>query len=165
MIAQALNDQIAAELFSANLYLSFYAHFASESYDGMGAYMLSKYNEESEHANVFIDYMISRQMEVTLQSIDAPERKNFLSCKELFILAFEHEKRITARINKLLQIAMDENDFATVSFLKKFVDEQVEEEDEAFSYVQKLIRIDDDVGALDFFDHELFEEYSKKSNG
>ena len=52
-----------------------------------------------------------------------------------------HEQYVTSRIYKLVDMAMAEKDYASLSMLKWFVDEQVEEEDNASSIVAKLERL------------------------
>jgi len=50
---------------------------------------------------------------------------------------------------------MDERDHATISFLKWFIDEQVEEESTLNGVIKKLERIKDDSSALYMLDTEL----------
>lgn len=163
MIEKALNNQITAELYSSNLYLSMSVFFSSMDYDGMAGYMQVKAEEEREHALEIVGYMIRRQMKIELQVIDAPQIV-FNDVLSAFRAALAHEQKVTAMVNNIAQLAMENGDNATLSFIKKFIDEQVEEEDEAFSYVQKLLKIQNDNGALCFFDHELGEKSSGKVN-
>ena len=163
MIEKALNNQIAVEMYSSNLYLAMSMFFSSKDYDGMAAYMMEKSEEERGHALEFAAYMIKRMMNVELQAIDAPQIV-FNDVLSTFVAALAHEQKVTAMINNIAHLAMEGGDNATMSFIKKFIDEQVEEEDEAFSYIQKLIKIQNDNGALCFFDHELGEKSSSKVN-
>ena len=50
---------------------------------------------------------------------------------------------MTALINDLYALALQENDFATQSMLKWFIDEQVEEEENAQEIIDKLRMIGD----------------------
>ncbi|MBL3199912.1 ferritin, partial [Klebsiella pneumoniae] len=65
-----------------------------------------------------------------------------------FEVALEHEREVTKRIYNLTDIAWDEREHATITFLKWFVDEQVEEEASFDRIIQKLKRITSDSNAL-----------------
>lgn len=47
---------------------------------------------------------------------------------ELVQLALKHKQFVTSRINRLMDMANEERDYAAISFLKWFADEQIEEE-------------------------------------
>ena len=60
-------------------------------------------------------------------------------------------------INNLVDVARGEKDKATESFLKWFVDEQVEEEDSARTITEQLAMIGDSKNGLLMMDHKLGE--------
>ena len=62
---------------------------------------------------------------------------------------------VTSRIDLLMSIANEEKEFATVSFLTWFVDEQVEEEESFGALVDKLELIGDNGPALLVLDAQL----------
>ena len=66
-----------------------------------------------------------------------------------------HEQKITGLINKLVEVAMLEKDFATNNFLQWFVTEQVEEESNVEELIQKLEMIGDNKSGLYMLDNEL----------
>ena len=72
-----------------------------------------------------------------LPAIEAPEW-NYESVLKVFEFSLEKEREVTKSIYGLYKIAKDESDFATVSFLKWFVDEQVEEEKVVSDMIDKL---------------------------
>lgn len=74
---------------------------------------------------------------------------------EAFEAAFAHEQHITSRIDGLMTLAVSEKDYASQSFLKWFVDEQVEEEAHADEVVQKLKMTGGAPGGLYIIDREL----------
>ena len=49
-LQNAINDQIIAEMWSANLYLSMSFYLEKEGYDGMSHWMKRQSQEELEHA-------------------------------------------------------------------------------------------------------------------
>ena len=67
----------------------------------------------------------------------------------------EHEQVVTARINNLMAIAKEERDYASESFLQWFVDEQIEEEENARDIIDILEKIGDNKYGLYEYDKEL----------
>ncbi|WP_406541073.1 ferritin-like domain-containing protein [Clostridium ljungdahlii] len=62
--------------------------------------------------------------------------------------ALTHEKKVTARIYNLMDLATEEKEHATASLLKWFIDEQIEEESTFSKIVKKLDKISDNSAAL-----------------
>jgi ferritin len=86
----------------------------------------------------FYNYLVERGGKVVLKPIDGP-KTDFKSAEEIFAYSLNHEKFVTDRIHKLMDLSVQEKDHALVSFLKWFIDEQVEEEatfDKALSRVK-----------------------------
>ncbi len=74
---------------------------------------------------------------------------------EVFKDTLKHEQKITGLINKLVDVAMLEKDYATHTFLQWFVTEQVEEEANVEELIQKLEMIGDNKSGLYMLDNEL----------
>lgn len=89
-----------------------------------------------------------------MDGIPTPEN-DFESIIDVFKKAIEHERKVTERIYNLMNIAMEEKEHATVSFLKWFVDEQTEEEAMFNKIIKKLERIKDDPNGIYMLDAEL----------
>ena len=66
-----------------------------------------------------------------------------------------HEQKVTSLINDIYKIAVEENDVATQSMLKWFIDEQVEEEMHATEMIDALKMIGDNGYGLYMLDKEL----------
>ncbi|MBM3129598.1 MAG: ferritin [Chloroflexi bacterium] len=133
----ALNEQINKEYFSAYLYLSMSAYFESVNLPGSAKWMRAQHGEEQEHALKFFDYVNDRGGRVTLKAIEQPQVE-FKSPVATWEMVLEHEKKVTASIHKLYEIALAEKDYATQSLLKWFIDEQVEEEKNATQMVERF---------------------------
>ncbi len=153
-IEQELNKQLNRELFSAYLYLSMAAYFESENLRGFAHWMKVQAKEEITHAMKFFDYIIERGAKVLLEKIDIP-KISWNSVFEVFKDAYEHETKITNFIYEILNLSKNERDYATESFLKWFVEEQVEEEAQTLEIVQKLEKIKDSFTTLLILDHHL----------
>jgi ferritin len=136
-VLDAINNQINFELSSAYLYLSMAAHFEAENLSGFANWMRIQYKEETGHGMKFFGYVYDRGGKVTLKAIPQPATK-FKTPFDIFKMVLEHEQKVTASINSIYELAMKEKDFATQSFLKWFIDEQVEEEKNANDIINLL---------------------------
>jgi len=113
-------------------------------------------DEEMIHARKIYDFINERGGRVILSGIEKPKNE-WDSNLEVFEDSLAHEEKITAMINKLVSLADEEKDYATKSFLKWFVDEQVEEEDSVGEIVDKLKLVGDSTQGLFMMDDKLAE--------
>ena len=74
---------------------------------------------------------------------------------DAFKATLEHEQKVTALINNLYTLAMEEQDYATRDRLNWFVTEQVEEEDNCRTLIDKLRLIGDNGMGLYMLNTEL----------
>ncbi len=155
-VVKALNKQINAELYSSYLYLAMAAHFEGNSWMGFAQWMKVQAREENTHAMKFYEYVFERGGRVVLSGIEAPA-KEWKSPLAAFEAVYAHEVKVTSLINDLLKVAREEEDAATESMLKWFIDEQVEEEANAMLIVEKLKLIKDFTNGLLMLDHSLGE--------
>jgi len=153
-IEKALNEQVNAELYSAYLYLSMEAYFKSLNLAGFATWMRVQTQEELFHATKFYDYIHERGGRVLLKGIGGPDTQ-WKSPLHAFESAYEHELKVTALINGLVDLAIKEKDHATNNFLQWFVAEQVEEEDNTSGVVQQIKLIGEAKGGLFMLDREL----------
>ena len=153
-IQDAINAQINAELWSAYLYLAMGMHFESEGRAGIANWFRIQFKDEQAHAEIFINYLNSRGGRVVLKPIDAvPE--SWESPLAAFEATLAHEQKVTALINNLYALAEAEHDYATRGKLDWFVSEQVEEEETATNFIERLKLIGNDGLALYMLDQEL----------
>lgn len=150
----AINGQIVKEMFSSNIYLSMAAYFEDENFPGFANWMRIQSQEEMEHAMKMFDYLINRGAKPIIGQIDKPE-DNWENPLHVFNDALAHEKKVTAWINELYELAIEDKDYATQSFLKWFIDEQVEEEASTTEIVERLKLVKDNPGGLFMMDREL----------
>jgi ferritin len=150
----AINKQINAELYSSYLYLSMAAYFESISLAGCAHWMKIQAKEENTHAMKFFDYIYDRGGKVTLTAIAAPKTE-WQTPLAAFEEVLTHENKVTALINDLLKVARNEDDTATESMLKWFIDEQVEEEKNAMQIVELLKVVKDAPMGLIQLDRQL----------
>ena len=146
-----LNEQINKELYSAYLYLSMSAYFESVNLPGSAKWMRVQHDEERVHALKFFDYVNDRDGRVTLKVIDQPPA-DFASPLAVWEMVLEHEKKVTGLIYKLYEQAVKENDYATQSLLKWFIDEQVEEEKNVTLMLERFKQAGNQPATLLLFD-------------
>ncbi len=153
-IQAAMNNQINAELHSAYIYASMSAYFADKNLNGFANWMRIQAQEEMVHAMKFFDFVIERRGRVLLQPVEGVPT-DWAGPLAVFENALAHEQKITGMIHDLVNLSVKEKDHAADSFLKWFVDEQVEEEANADYVVQQLRMIGDSAAALFMFDREM----------
>lgn len=148
----AINAQINAEMYSANLYLSMSVHFAQQGLNGFANWFRVQYNEELGHAQEMMEYVITRGGKVKIGAIDAVQTE-FDSPLAIAEQAYEHECLVSSKIEELVRIASTEKDMASQDFFWKFIREQVEEEATASHLVEQLRMVTG--GGILFLDREL----------
>lgn len=68
----AFNDQIELEFYSVHAYLSIAAYFEDLNLPGFVNWAKIQFQEETEHAMKFFDFVHDRGNRVTLHGIDRP---------------------------------------------------------------------------------------------
>jgi len=153
-LQKAINEQIIAELESWYLYLSMAAYFESNNLKGFAHWMRLQAEEEKGHAYKLYDHMIDRGGRVVLTAISAPQ-VDFKSVEDVFKRTLDHERMVTARINKLNELALGEKDFAASAHLQWFVSEQVEEEATAEHILNQIRMVESKPGSLFYIDRHV----------
>ena len=153
-VYKVFNEQVQAELYSAYMYLAMSVHLEDENFKGMAHWMRLQYEEEREHAFRLMKFMQERGVKPELLQIDMPPAE-YGTPLEVFSKALEHEKYVTSRIHEMYEVAMKEKDYAAMSHLLWFIDEQVEEEDQTREIVDKLTMVGDNMNGLFVIDSQL----------
>ena len=153
-LQKAFNDQLNREFFSSYLYLAMAGYFESIDLKGFANWMRVQVDEERFHAMKFYDYIVNRNGVIVLGQIDRPDQ-SWDSPLKAFLKTLEHEEFITRNINELADLSLSQKDHAAHSFLKFFVDEQVEEESNVHDIIGKLKLIGDSASGLFMLDNEL----------
>ncbi len=150
----AINNQIRAEIYSANLYLSMSAYCEAKGLKGFASWLRVQYQEETFHALKLFDYLKGRGGNVRMLDIPAPPQE-FGTPLQVFEEVLKHEEHVTSLINELYELSIAEKDFAAQIFLQWYVNEQVEEEANATDILAKLNVIGNNSEALLYLDKEL----------
>lgn len=155
-VQDEINDQIQAEFQSAWLYLAFAAWFEGKNLDGFAHWMRMQWKEEQEHGMKFYDHLLRRGGEVELKELSKPAI-SAENVREVFEKVLEHERFITKSIHSLYDLAKEEDDYPLQTLLHWFIDEQVEEEENAQSILERLKMIGEEGSSLYVLDRELSE--------
>ena len=158
-VQDALNEQMKHEFYSSYLYLSMSAYLDGANLPGLAKWMRAQAREEAVHAMKIFDHLLDRGGKIQLQPIGRPPAE-FTSPREVFDQAHRHEKEVTASINGLYGLAVDERDFASRVFLDWFVQEQVEEEKTSGLLAEQLRMVGEDRPGLLMLDRELGQRRS-----
>lgn len=153
-IEQAINEQIKWEMYSANLYLSMSAWLQDEGLSGFANWMRVQYQEETDHALKFYDFVLSRGGKATVSQIDAPP-STWDSVLDVFEATLAHEQEVTRRINELTYLTKEVKDFASDIFMQWFVTEQIEEEENVRDILNKLRLIKGEGQGMLMLDQEM----------
>jgi len=153
-MAEAMAEQVNAELYSAYLYLSMNSYLASVNLTGMASWMKMQAQEELLHGMKMYNFILERGGRVILKQIAQPTSA-WDSPLAVFENVYAHEQKVTGLINNLVNLAQDERDHATNIFLQWFITEQIEEEANASGIVHKLQLIGNDASGLFALDQEL----------
>lgn len=153
-LAEALNEQMNFEFYSAHVYMAMAAYCSSESLEGFANFFLVQAEEERFHAMKLYRFLNDRNRRATLTSMPDPQNE-YKSMLDVFEHGYAHEQQNTKRFYNLADLALDEREHATMYFLKWFIDEQVEEEALFDGIISKLKRIEQDSNAFYMLDAEF----------
>ena len=125
-LADAFNSQIGNELGASLQYISIAAHFRQRHLTLLAKLFMEQSDEERQHAQKFIDYLLDTKADLRIPAIAAP-KPTFASAEEAVSAALQWENDVTAQVTRLMDRAVKENDYLAQSFLQWFIDEQLEE--------------------------------------
>lgn len=150
----ALNEQIKVEAESSQIYLAMASWAEVKGFEGIATFMFKQSDEEREHMLKLVKYVNQRGGHAVISSLDEP-KLDYTSFKTLFTQLYNHEVKVSASINKLVDIALTGKDYATHNFLQWYVSEQIEEEATAKAILDKIDLIGNDKGGLYLFDNDM----------
>ncbi|MGO4370455.1 ferritin [Paenibacillus sp. YIM B09110] len=153
-LAEALNEQMNFEFYSAHVYLAMAAYCSAENLEGFANFFLVQAEEERFHAMKIYKFLNDRGRRATISALGEPHN-DYKSVLDTFEAGYGHEQQNTKRFYDLSDLAMNDREHATINFLKWFIDEQVEEEALFDNIIHKLKRIEKDSNAFYMLDAEF----------
>lgn len=104
---------------------------------GVAGWMYNQSDEERGHMLRFIKYINERGGKAVMPALKKPPAE-YKNVEDVFREVLKHEEFITASINEIVSLTLEEKDFNTQNFLQWFVMEQVEEEASVRIILDKL---------------------------
>ena len=152
----ALNSQIGYELAASQQYVAIAVSYDAQTLPQLAAHFYRQAVEERNHAMMIVQYLLDAGLDVAIPGVDAP-RTAFGDVVEPVALALEQERRVTAQIADLAQLARAENDLVGEQFMHWFLQEQREEVASMSSLLAVVERCRDNV--------MLVEDYLSRESG
>jgi len=153
-IVTLLNEQINKEFFSAYLYLSFANYLEEKGLVGFAHWYEIQTQEERDHALLMVQFLQNNDGKLVYEAIKKPEN-HWENVLEVLKAGLAHEKYITASINDIYSVALDEKEYRITQFLDWFVKEQAEEETSVNNIIKKVEMIGDGGNGIYMLDKEL----------
>ncbi|MBL4604196.1 MAG: ferritin [Flavobacteriaceae bacterium] len=153
-IEDALNAQVTVEAESSQVYLAMASWAETLGFEGVATFMYAHSDEERQHMLKLVKFINERGGHAKVSELSAPPTE-FGSFREMFENLFEHEVMVSSSINDLVDVTLQEKDYATHNFLQWYVSEQIEEEALARNILDKINLIGDDKGGLYLFDNDV----------
>jgi len=160
----ALNEQIKIEAQSSQVYLAM-ASWAEiqPGIDNVTQFFYNHSDEERMHMLKLIHFVNERGGFAMVPALEQPVL-TYPSIIHAFKELLKHEIFVSESINKLVDIALTEKDYATHNFLQWYVAEQIEEEALARTMNDKLELIGDEKSGLYMFDKDILNVSVESTN-
>ena len=122
--------------------------------EGVTEFFYNQSEEERVHMLKLLRYINERGGYGMVSELKQP-MVTFPSLKKMFDEFLNHEIQVSNSINELVDMTLQDKDFATHNFLQWYVSEQLEEERTARTLNDKLEMIGEDRGGLYLFDRDM----------
>jgi len=163
-MSEALNRQLNFEIYSSYVYVAMSSWLKGKNLNGFAHWMEIQVKEELDHTMRFYAFLHDAGSKVEFEAVPKPKNE-WDDVIEVFSDTLKHESLVTKKINKLIDLALEEKDHATNARLQWFITEQVEEESNVLSILRQVRLIGDSVNALLMLDRELAQRiYSAPSD-
>lgn len=149
-----VNEQMNFELQSAYEYKAMQIYADDAEFEGFANWFGEQVKEEVEHTLKMERFLLEVGYKPVYKNLEQPDNE-FKDLLDVARTALDHEKEVTRRIHEIAKAAREEGDERVISFIKWYVDEQVEEEDTFGKLVTRLERINGNYGGLYILDGQL----------
>lgn len=153
-VEKALNDQIKKEGQSSQFYLAMASWAESKGLSGISGFLYKQSEEERFHMLKLVKFVNERGGRAIIPGFETPPTE-FESVENVFQLLLKHEIDVTESINDLVEVCLNEKDYTTHNFIQWYLSEQLEEEAQARTILDKVKLIGQDKAGLYLFDRDL----------
>lgn len=146
-LSQELNDamcqQVAEEISNSIKYLSVASAFENLQLKHLSKYFMNQSNHEKSHADKFLQYINDR----TGGNFKMPELDSIsIDVSSIESIAFSYvklEEQTSDSIEDLYSLAISEKSYMDLAFLQSMLQEQVEEENQAIEFQERITKTKD----------------------
>lgn len=136
-IEQILNEQVSKEAYASQLYLSMASWAEAQGLAGICQWFYAQAEEERMHMLKLVRYINERGGHAIVPDVKQPPA-NFQGVQAIFEASLEHEQMVTASINNIVALSLEQKDYTTHNWIQWFVMEQLEEESSVQAILDKL---------------------------
>ncbi|KHE67015.1 ferritin [Halobacillus sp. BBL2006] len=152
-LQKLFNNLIEIEHVSTTLYLAMSAYLGRLNYTGMAQWLRLQSEEERGHMLTLIDYVVDKDGTVKLSAIPG-QPSDFGTPLNTFQKVLEHEKFVTDSYRQAYNYA-NQIDPQAALIIQDFLREQIDEEAQSQTIVDRLKLAGNDSSALLLLDQEL----------
>jgi ferritin len=153
-VGELLNRQIAMEAHSSYSYLAMASWCYTHGLNGSGDFFKKQSGEERGHMLRIFDYMVDAGAQPLVPEVTKIEQ-HFEGLRDVLVKALEQEITITHSFNNIVDHCHKIKDHVTIKFLQWFLEEQLEEEQQARRCVELFDLIGTEDGGLFRIDKEI----------
>lgn len=151
-IESILNVQVEKEGYSSNLYLAMASWAEVNGYAGIAGWLYKQSDEERMHMLRLIGYINERGGHAIVPVFNEPP-VNQKSITSMFEDILKHEQYISQSINEIVAACIEEKDYTTHNWVQWFVNEQIEEEAQVQTILDKLSMLGE--ASMYLFDRDI----------
>lgn len=153
-IEKLLNQQVEYEAKASAQYLSMACWADVNGYNGIADFFYAQSEEERVHMTKLVKFINERSGVAVVPAIEKP-KSSFNSLFDLFDVFLSSEEFVTAQINNVIYECLQHKDYNVHNFMQWYVAEQLEEEAQARTLLDKLKIIGDDKSGHYLFDRDI----------
>src|SRR5687767_6041348 len=112
---EGLNEQVGHEFSASQQYVAIAVHYDALTLPRLAAHFYRQAVEERNHAMMLVQYLLDADEEVVIPGVEAPQA-SFGDAVEPVRLAREQERRVTAQISALVELAREERELVAEQF-------------------------------------------------
>lgn len=136
-----LQAQMNRERYNSQVYQYIAAQFQNQAFDGFAKFFRHQAQEEMGHAQMFIDFLVSKRIAPVFASINAISFGD-VNPATLAERTYGLEQSTTSFLNSMYGSAEDENEYQVCALLDKLLVEQIEEETWSYDLFDLLSKSD-----------------------
>lgn len=153
-IEKLLNNQVKNEASASMHYLAMASWADANGLNGVADFFYMHSEEERLHMTKLVKFINERGGNAIIPALESP-KSDFNNMKELFVAFLDSEVFVTEKINEIIFECLQNKDYNTHNFMQWYVSEQLEEEAQARTMLDKLNIIGNDKTGHYMFDRDI----------